>query len=117
VRGGIMLNILHTGMHCSKPLNTRENIELIFTLPSYKNHLQKLIFLQTFFRKIYHDLNISLADKVREYAYENYIKPARDSGQDTVTIKSGVIHNELGLENKIPSVCGALDTKKVPEKI
>jgi len=55
---------------------------------------------------------MSLADKVREYAYENYIKPAKDGGKDTVTIKSGDIHDGMGLENKIPSVCGALDTKK-----
>ncbi len=55
---------------------------------------------------------MSLADKVREYAYANYIKPAKDSGKDTVTIKSGDIHDGMCLENQIPSVCGALDTKK-----
>jgi hypothetical protein len=59
---------------------------------------------------------MSLADKVREYVYENYVKPARDSGQDTVTIKSGDVHDEMGLGNKIPSVCGALDTKKFQKK-
>jgi hypothetical protein len=55
---------------------------------------------------------MSLADKIREFAYENYIKPARDIGEDNVIIKAGDLHDEMGLENKIPSVCGALDTKK-----
>ena len=55
---------------------------------------------------------MSLADKIREFAYENYIKPARDLEEDDVIIKAGDLHDEMGLENKIPSVCGALDTKK-----
>ncbi|MBD3205980.1 hypothetical protein GF319_06515 [Candidatus Bathyarchaeota archaeon] len=55
---------------------------------------------------------MSLADKIREFAYENYIKPVRENGDEKVSIKSGDIHDEMELDNKIPSVCGALDTKK-----
>jgi hypothetical protein len=96
-------------------LNRRKNFELILSFAQIKSFAEINIFTN-FFRKIYHDLNMSLADKVREYDYENYIKPTRDNGQNTVTIKSGDIHDKMGLENKIPSVCGALDTKKFQKK-
>jgi 5-methylcytosine-specific restriction protein B len=55
---------------------------------------------------------MSLADKIREFVFENYIKPAREKGDEKVSIKAGDIHDEMELDNKIPSVCGALDTKK-----
>jgi len=54
----------------------------------------------------------SLSDKIRQFAVERYIKPAKQSGRKEVTIRSGDIHRLMELENQMPAVCGALGTKK-----
>lgn len=52
------------------------------------------------------------SDSVRQYAYENYIKPARKGGYKAVSIKAGDIATALGLSGRLPLVCGALGTNK-----
>ena len=56
-----------------------------------------------------------LADKIREFVYENYIKPARERGLRLVTIRAGDIHSQMGLKNRMPAVCEALSAKKFEE--
>lgn len=55
---------------------------------------------------------MTLADEIRNFAFERYIKSAQQKGKRTVIIRAGDIHEEMGLKGKIPSVCGALGSKK-----
>ncbi|NIU84949.1 MAG: hypothetical protein GWN31_13835 [Candidatus Thorarchaeota archaeon] len=55
---------------------------------------------------------MGLADDIRDFVFEKYIKPARGSGVSTVKVRAGDIHEEMGLKRKLPSVCGSLGTKK-----
>lgn len=52
------------------------------------------------------------ADKIREFVKKNYIDPARQSGQKTVTVRASEIHKAMGLEKRFPAICGAIDTDK-----
>lgn len=55
---------------------------------------------------------MTLADEIREFAYEKYIKPACDQSKVSVTIRAGDVHDAMGLVSKMPSVCGAIGTNK-----
>jgi 5-methylcytosine-specific restriction protein B len=55
---------------------------------------------------------MTVADDVRVFTYDRFIKPALEEGDATVTIRAGDVHDEMGLKGKIPSVCGALGAKK-----
>jgi len=55
---------------------------------------------------------MSLADEVRGFVYERYIKPAREKGAKMVTLRAGDVHEAMGLKGKIPTVCGALGSNK-----
>jgi 5-methylcytosine-specific restriction enzyme B len=65
------------------------------------------------------DKHMSLSDDVRNYCNKMYVDPARKSGEKTITIRSGDIHNALNYRNRYPLVCSALgsnifeDTSKV----
>ena len=52
-----------------------------------------------------------LADQIRHYVNEEYIQPARVHGKLAVDIRAGDIHKEMGLQNRMLSVCEALDTE------
>ena len=53
-----------------------------------------------------------LADRIRKHVLDTRITPARKRGQTSVRIVAGEIHSEMGLENRMPAVCGALDADK-----
>ena len=54
-----------------------------------------------------------LADEIRKFAYENYIKPACARGEEQITIRTGDVRKEMGLtSSQIPSICAALGTIK-----
>ncbi len=57
----------------------------------------------------------SLADEVREFVHDRYVKPARDKGAKTITLKAGEVQKDMGLKGKIPSICAALSSKKLQE--
>jgi 5-methylcytosine-specific restriction protein B len=48
------------------------------------------------------------ADRIRQYALEHFVQPARDQGESSVTIRAGDLHNALGLSNAHANVCQAL---------
>lgn len=54
---------------------------------------------------------MSQADAIRETAYREYIKPARERSLREVTIRAGDVHDKMGLADRMPAVCGALGTK------
>ena len=52
------------------------------------------------------------ADKIREYAYEHYIKPAKEKGEASVSFKAKDIHQGMGfIEHNYPNIIGALCRK------
>lgn len=51
-------------------------------------------------------------ERVRAYAREHYIEPARKRGENTVKIVSGDIYRALRVPNVVPSVCAALKSRK-----
>ena len=51
-----------------------------------------------------------LADEIREFALERYVGTARAAGHQEVVIRAGDLHNDMGLSNRAPAVCGALGT-------
>ena len=48
------------------------------------------------------------ADRIRLYAIENYINPARKRNEKAVSIRSGDIHSEMKLHGNHANVCQAL---------
>jgi len=56
------------------------------------------------------------SDRIRGYANEQYIRPARQNAGTVIRIKAGDIVNGLGLKNKTPNVCTALRSKKFRER-
>jgi len=57
----------------------------------------------------------SLADEIREYALVAVIKPCRRRGESVVRVRAGDVHRAMGLEDRMPAVCGALDAAVFPE--
>lgn len=48
------------------------------------------------------------SDRIRDYARQQYIDPARRRGEETVRILVGEVHRGLRLTNLVPAVCSAL---------
>lgn len=55
------------------------------------------------------------ADRIRQYALDNYIAPARERGDLLVSIRAGELHNALGLTAAHANVCQALRGSKFQE--
>jgi hypothetical protein len=51
------------------------------------------------------------AESIRQHVQQRYIDPARRSGQTLVTVVAGDVHKELGLRNRFPSVCQAMESR------
>lgn len=54
----------------------------------------------------------SISDKVRKYATNFYLIPARRGRARTVSINVGMVHKALRLGNRVPLVCTALESQK-----
>jgi hypothetical protein len=54
---------------------------------------------------------LRLADRIRLFVISHYIQPARVSQAASVRVNAGQVHRQMALENLIPAVCAALDTK------
>jgi hypothetical protein len=52
----------------------------------------------------------SLADRIRRFAFENYVVPARASPDTEIRIRTGDVHKAMRLSGRMPAVCGALDS-------
>lgn len=57
----------------------------------------------------------SQVDEIRDYVLEYYISPARERGDDSVTVVVGELNTEMGLKMAWPSICQALDGTKFHE--
>lgn len=54
----------------------------------------------------------ALADSIRNFILEEFVLPARESGNREITIRSGDIHISMNLRNRYPAVCGAMRSSK-----
>jgi hypothetical protein len=52
------------------------------------------------------------ADKIRQFALDHYVVPARARGHAVITIRAGDIHREMKLANAMPAVCSAIGSNK-----
>ncbi len=52
------------------------------------------------------------ADRIRHFALDHYVAPARAKGQHVLTIRVGDVHREMGLANAMPAVCSAIGSNK-----
>ena len=48
------------------------------------------------------------ADRIREFAFDQYVAPARRDGLNEITIRAGDAHQSMGLANALPAVCSAI---------
>jgi hypothetical protein len=56
------------------------------------------------------DEQMTLAERIRQFAFENYVAPMRDRPNAEIRIRAGDVHKGMGLGGRMPAVCGALDT-------
>lgn len=59
--------------------------------------------------------NIGQTDQIRSYIM-NILYTARQDGLESIEIRSGNIHCDMGLINRMPSVCAAMETLEVFDK-
>jgi hypothetical protein len=52
---------------------------------------------------------MTLAERIRQFAFETYVAPMRDRPNVEVRIRAGDVHKGMGLGGRMPAVCGALD--------
>lgn len=55
------------------------------------------------------------SDKVRNFCLENYTIPARERGENTVSIRAGDVHKALNYIKRFPLVCASLGLNKFEE--
>jgi hypothetical protein len=56
--------------------------------------------------------SVSDSDRIRQYAYKEYVSGARRRGEKTLSINAGAVHRALALNNRVPLVCAALGSRK-----
>lgn len=59
--------------------------------------------------------NIGQTDQIRAHIMK-ILYTARQNGLESIEIRSGDIHRDMGLINRIPSVCAAMETLEVFDK-
>jgi hypothetical protein len=52
------------------------------------------------------------SEDVREYVEKRYINDSRKKGVRRFTVNAGEVHRGLGLQNRVPLVCTALQSQK-----
>ena len=53
-----------------------------------------------------------VADAIRAFTCRRYIEPARRRGDTRVDIRMGDVHRDMGLKNRLPAVCSAIQAEK-----
>ena len=56
-----------------------------------------------------------LADRIRHFVQTETIDPARQRGEKTIRVSARDVHQKMGLDNRLPAVCEALDADKFLE--
>ena len=55
---------------------------------------------------------MSLAERIRQYAIDQYVAPARAAGAREIEVRAGDIRQRMALENPIQAVCSAIETQR-----
>ena len=55
------------------------------------------------------------ADRIRQFALDRYIVPARTRNDVELVIRAGDVHREMGLFSAMPAVCSAIGSRKFEE--
>lgn len=55
----------------------------------------------------------SVSDSIRDHLCNVYLATAIRRGESTFTVNVGAVHKALGLTNRVPQVCSALESKKL----
>jgi type I restriction enzyme, R subunit len=50
-----------------------------------------------------------LAERIRRFAFDNYVEPVRGAPDAEIRIRAGDVHRDMKLSGRMPAVCGALD--------
>lgn len=56
------------------------------------------------------------ADDIRDYVIQEWIEPARKAGFRQAIVRAGDVHEAMGLQNRMPAVCAALDAAEFGER-
>jgi len=56
-------------------------------------------------------IRFHLAEEIRQFAGDAYIKPLRKTGGGSVNIRAGDVHKAMNLNRPMRAVCDALDAK------
>lgn len=59
---------------------------------------------------------MTYSDRVMQYVRESYLEPASKSGTTVVRVRAGDVHKALRWNNRVPSVCQTLSSKRFLEK-
>lgn len=59
---------------------------------------------------------MTYSDRVIQYVRESYLEPASKSGSKVVRVRAGDVHKALHWNNRVPSVCQALASKRFLEE-
>ena len=54
----------------------------------------------------------SLADRIRRVSFQNFVRPALKNQTGEISIRAGDVHTAMHLRDKMPAVCGALQSGK-----
>lgn len=60
--------------------------------------------------------DLPLAERIRRFVCERYATPARRMGNREFALTSGQVHRDMGLSNRMSSVCGVLRGRKLEER-
>ena len=55
----------------------------------------------------------SISDLIREHVCAVYLKDALRNEEKTFAVNVGAVHKALGLHNRVPQVCSALESRKL----
>jgi hypothetical protein len=58
---------------------------------------------------------MELAEEIRHFVFEHYVKPAKERGETKLVVLSGKVHEQMGLKNRMPAVCNALRGSKLQD--
>lgn len=56
---------------------------------------------------------MGLAEEIRHFVFEHYIKPAKERGETKLVVVSGEVHDRMGLKDRMPAVCSVLRGSKL----
>jgi len=59
---------------------------------------------------------VNQADRIRQFVFDRYVLPTRQSGGGTIAIRAGDVHTAMALADAMPAVCGAIGALKFQQQ-